>query len=166
MVYKKYVKKGIKGKKKVEIDISGRIDQRSYNSVIFMLSEDNSLENSIFLNSELKRKILNKNKHIQDVIVKLHCILIYYCIRDYVNKISEIKVCPDCSPKKIDQYLKFYFKDYKEFDKIRKRIKGVKHSSLCHKKALRTFRKKEKPKLKITEEMVLKLLNKKGKERK
>ena len=39
--------------KKIEIDISGRIDQKSYNSVIVMLAEDKSLENSVFLSSKL-----------------------------------------------------------------------------------------------------------------
>ena len=41
-------------KKKIEVDISGRVDQKSYNSVITMLSEDKNLENSIFLSSKLK----------------------------------------------------------------------------------------------------------------
>lgn len=148
--------------KKIEIDISGRIDQKSYNSVIVMLSKDGSLENSIFLSSKLKRQILNKNKDIKNIIVKLHCILIYYCIKDFIGKISKMKICPDCSPKKIDQYLKLYFKDSKNFKKIKKRIKGIKHSSLCHKKALRIFRGKEKPKLIISKEMILKLLKEKS----
>lgn len=152
-----------KENKKIEIDISGRIDQKSYDSVVVMLNKNRNFENSIILDSKLKKEILNKNKNIKDINVKLHCILIYYCIKDYIDKILNIQICPDCSPKKIDQYLKFYFKEYKDFEKIRKRIKGVKHSSLCHKKAIRIFRGKEKPNLKISKEMILNLLKKGGK---
>jgi len=144
--------------KEVEIDISGRIDQKSYDSVIVMLAEDESLENSVFLKSELKRKVLNRNKDIKDVVEKVHCIMIYYCAKDYLNEISEMKICPDCSSIKINHYLKFYFKGLKRFDKIKKRVKEISHASPCHKKALRIFRGKEKPKIIINKEMIMKLL--------
>jgi len=148
----------MKEKRKVEVDVSGRIDQKSYDSVMVMLAEDGSLENSVFLSSKLKRKILNENKDINDIIVKVHCILIYYCVKDFVGEILGMKICPDCSPKKIDQYLNFYFREVQDFDEVKKRIKGITHSSLCHKKALRIFRGKEKPRLIIDKEMIMKLL--------
>ena len=145
-------------KKKVEVDFSGRVDQKSYDSVVVMLSKDRELENSAILTSKLKREILNQNKEIKDIIGKVHCILIYFCVKDFTDKISKMKICPDCSPKKIDQYLKAYFKEDKEFKKIKRKTKGIKHSSSCHKKALRIFRGKEKPRLKLTKEKILNFL--------
>lgn len=91
----------------IEVDISGNMKFLYKDSVLAFATKDGSLFNTVFLDKRLKRKIFIKYKSkIKNLKEKLHCIMIYYCVKDYLNKISEMKICPDVSPFKMNQYLR------------------------------------------------------------
>ncbi|MAG02984.1 hypothetical protein CMI42_06610 [Candidatus Pacearchaeota archaeon] len=148
---------------KIEVDISGNMKFVYRNSVMAFSTKDGKIKNTVLLNKKLKRWIIIKYKsRIKNIKEQLHCIMIFYCIKDHIDKISEMKICPDISPYKMNQYLRLYLpEDY--FHKIRKRIVPVTHESLAHKIAYRTYKRREKPSLILTKDMILELLLKKVK---
>tara|TARA_Y100000310_G_C20291339_1_gene627348 strand:+ start:203 stop:646 length:444 start_codon:yes stop_codon:yes gene_type:complete len=143
---------------RIEIDISGNMKFLYKDSVMAFATEDGKVYNTVFLDKRLKRKIFTKySSRIKNVKEQLHCIMIYYCIRDYIDKIKEMKICPDISPFKMNQYLRVYLpKD--SFGKIKKKIVPVGHDCFVHKIAYRTYKRKIEPKLILTKEMITKLL--------
>ena len=145
----------------IEIDISGNMKFLYKDSVMAFSDKDGSMFNTVFLSSKLKREIFSKYKNkIVDLKDQMHCIMIYYCIKDYINKISRMKICPDISPNKIHHYLELYFSNDNVFLKIKKRIRSVKHSSKVHKIAYLTYQKKMKPNSRLSKRMVVKMLRK------
>jgi len=143
----------------LEIDISGNMKFLYKDSVMAFATKDGKIYNTIFLDKELKRKIFIKYRsRIKNIKEQMHCVMIYYCIKDYINEISEMKICPDVSPNKLHHYLRLLFSSNGLFLKIKKTIKPVKHNSFAHKIAYKTYKRKIKPNIIITKEMILKLL--------
>jgi len=143
---------------KIEIDISGNMKFLYRDSVIAFATKSGDISNTVFLDKRLKREIFIKYRtRVSNIKEQLHCIMIYYCIENYLDKISEMKICPDISPFKMNQYLRLYIPK-NLFSKIKKSISPVKHDSFVHKIAYRTYRKKVKPKIILNKEMILKLL--------
>lgn len=141
--------------KKIEIDISGQIQQLNHDSAVGF-RRDNGFEKSVFLRSKDKKEIIKKYKgQITNLIEKIHCILIYYCIRDDLNEVSEIKICKDVSFRRIKNLLPFLFKsqNYLKGIKLVQR-KGDEPKSAGHKIALKTFRRKKYANLLIKKEMI------------
>ena len=145
--------------KKIEIDISGQIQQLNYDSALGF-RRSNGIEKSVFLKSQVKKEIIKKYKgQVTDLIEKIHCILIYYCIKDFLEEVNEIKICKDVSFRRIKRLLPFLFKekDYLAGIKILQR-KGKEKKSSGHNIALKSFRKKRFAELIITKEMIKEVL--------
>lgn len=62
---------------RLEIDISGQIQQHNLDSALGFWRED-GVEKAVYLKSEIKKEIVRKYKEqVTNLIEKLHCILIY-----------------------------------------------------------------------------------------
>ena len=145
----------IKKLKKIEIDISGQIQQINYDSAIGF-RRDNGIEKSVYLRAKDKKEIIKKYKgQVTDLIEKLHCILIYYCIKDFLDNIGEIKICKDVNFRRVKRLLPFLFKEknYLSGIKISQR-EGKEKKSSGHNIALRTFRRQKYADLIIKKEMI------------
>lgn len=146
-------------KKRIEIDISRQIQQLNYDSSIGF-SRDNGVERSVYLRSKTKKEIIKKYKgQVINLIEKLYCILIYYCIKDFLDEVKEIKICKDVDFRALKNLLPLLFKEnnYLNGIKITAR-KGDEPKSKAHKFALRTFRRKKYAMKIINKEMIEELL--------
>lgn len=126
---------------KIEIDISGQIQQTNYDSALGF-RRTNGLVRSVFLRKEIKRKVNRKYKgQVINLVEKLHCILIYYCIKDYIENVKELKVCRDVDKRAVSNLLPKLFKNNKYFSKIKLSfISGKNGKSNGHNIALKSFR--------------------------
>ncbi len=142
-------------KKKIEIDISGQIQQLNYDSALGF-RRDNGIERSVYLRNETKKEIIKRYKgQVTNIIEKLHCILIYYCIKDCLDSVNEIKICKDADFRRVKNLLPFLFKqqNYLNGIKITER-KGGEDKSDGHRIALKAFRKRRYADLLIKKEMI------------
>ncbi len=140
---------------KIEIDISGQIQQLNYDSALGFRRE-NGIEKSVFLRSKDKKEIIKKyGGQINNLIEKLHFILIYYLINNELENINEIKICKDVDFRVLKNLLPLLFKenDYLQDIKILVR-QGDEPKSRAHKFALRTFRRKRHASQLISKEMI------------
>jgi len=140
---------------KIEIDISGQIQQLNYDSALGFRRE-NGYEKSVFLSIKVKKEIIKKYKgQVIDLIEKLHCILIYYCIKDDLENVSEIKICRDVSFRRVKNLLPLLFKNHNYLENIKiSQRKGDEKQSAGHRVALRSFRRKKYAYLIIKKEMI------------
>ena len=140
---------------KIEIDISGQIQQLNYDSALGFRRE-NGLEKSVYLSSKIKKAIIKKYKgQITNLIEKLHCIMIYYCIKDIMGEVSTIKICRDVNFRRLKNFLPLLFKEQnylKEIKIIQRR--GKEPKSAAHNIVLRTFRRKKYADVIISKEMI------------
>lgn len=142
-------------KKKVEVDISGQIQQINHNSALEFW-RNNGIERSVYLSSRIKKEIIKKYKgQIVNLIDKMHFILIYYCIKGYLDKIDEVRICKDVNFRRIKNLLPLLFKkgNYLGNIKIKQRT-GSEPKSKGHRIALRAFRRKKYADLVIKKEMI------------
>ena len=144
---------------KIEIDISGQIQQLNYDSALGFRRE-NGIERSVFIKSETKKAVIKKYKgQIVNLIEKVHCILVYYCIKNYLKDISEIKICRDVDFRTLKNLLPLLFKEFNHLNNINIIVrKGNEEKSKAHKFALRTFRRKKHAMKIIDKEMIENLL--------
>ncbi len=138
---------------RIYIDISGQIQQKNLNSALGCKRED-GIERSVFMKSKIKKRILLKYKgQVTNLIEKLHCILIFYCIKDFLENIDEIIICRDVNFRRLKRLLQLLFDDKLENIKISQRqSNGTK--SKAHRTALKTKRNKKHANLNITRRMV------------
>ena len=116
---------------KLEIDISGQVQQINYDSVLGFKRND-WFERSVYLDKRIKKEIMRKYKgQVINLVEKLDCILIYYCIGDEISNINEIKICKDVNFRRIKNLLPLLFKkqDYLSRIKISKRKGDEKKSA-------------------------------------
>jgi hypothetical protein len=140
---------------KMTIDISGQIQQLNLDSALGFRRDD-KLSKGVFLKSSVKKEIIKKYKgQITNLIEKLHCILIYLCIKDYLQNIDEIEICRDANFRRIKNLLPLLFKEqnYLYNIKITQR-KSNTEKSQAHRIALKVFRKKKYAELIIKKEMI------------
>lgn len=139
----------------IQVDISGQIQQKNYDSAVGFRRSD-GLIYSVFLKKEIKREILLKYKgQVISLIEKIHCILVYYCLRDYLEGVKEIKICKDCSTRKIKFLLLYLFKEDINFNKIKISFReGQDPKSNGHRVALRAFRRKKHASLWLNKEEI------------
>lgn len=125
----------------IQIDISGQIQQKNLNSALGFRRSD-GLAKSILLKKGVKKKINQKYKgQVINLIEKIHCILIYYCIRDYLDNVSKIKICRDIDKRVATNLLKKIFRGNNNFKKIKLEfISGKNEKSNGHSVALKTYR--------------------------
>lgn len=140
---------------KIEVDISGQIQQINYDSALGF-RRDNGIEKSVFLRSKTKKEIIRKYKgQVIDLIEKMHCILIYYCIKDFLDNVEEIKICKDVNFRRVKKLLPFLFKEKNYLSGIKVTFReGKEKQSVGHNIALRTFRRKKFAELIITKDMI------------
>lgn len=130
--------------KKIEVDISGQIQQLNYDSALGF-RRDNCIEKSVYLRSKDKKEVIKKyGGQVTNLIEKLHCILIYYCICDSLDNVGEIKICKDVDFRALKNLLPLLFKekDYLNGINMTSR-KGEEQESKAHRTALRAFRRKK-----------------------
>src|SRR3989338_8657842 len=97
--------------KKIEVDISGQIQQINYDSALGFW-RNNGIEKSVYLDSKVKKEILKKYKgQITSLIEKLHCIMIYFCVKDFLDDVKEIKICQDVNFRRVKNLLPLLFKE-------------------------------------------------------
>jgi len=142
-------------KKKIEIDISGQIQQINYDSALGF-RKDNGIEKSVYLKSKTKKWILHKYQgQVTNLIEKLHCIMIYYCIKDFLKDVKEIKICKDVNFRRIKNLLPLLFKEQNYLNNLKIiPIKGDEIKSSAHRIALKTFRRRKYAYLLIKKEMI------------
>jgi hypothetical protein len=140
---------------KIEIDVSGQIQQLNYDSALGFRRE-NGIERGVYLRSNTKKEIVKKYKgQITNLIEKLHCIMIYYCIKDFISEIDEIKVCKDINFRRLKNLLPLLFKEQNYLNEIRiTQRKGDEVKSAAHNIALKTFRRRKYASLIINKEMI------------
>jgi hypothetical protein len=138
---------------KMHIDISGQVTQLDRPSAMAFVRDDGAV-NSVYLDTETKIRITTKHTgKTQNIVEKLHCILVYYCIKDYLENVEELIICRDINPRRLDRILLSLFKGHSKFPKIT--VRGHdKPESEAHEAALSVFRKKSKAKTIITEKMI------------
>jgi hypothetical protein len=150
---------------KIEIDISGQIQQINYNSSLGFRRDD-GLSRTVYLESKVKKQIVKKYKNqIINLIEKIHCILIYYCVKDFLGGVAEIKICKDIDFRRTKNLLPLLFKEnnYLKSIKITYR-EGLEPKSKAHRIALRAFRRKKHADMIIKKEMIENVLLKFKKE--
>jgi hypothetical protein len=150
---------------KMVIDISGQIQQLNLDSSLGFKRSD-GLAGAVFLKSETKKEIVKKYKgQIINLIEKVHCILIYYCIKDYLKNVDEIEICKDANFRRIKSLLPLLFNEenYLVSIKIIQRESNT-EKSLAHRTAIKVFRKKKYANIIIKKEMIENVLFKFKKE--
>ena len=141
--------------KRIEIDISGQIQQINYDSALGF-RRNNGIERSVYLRSKTKKEIIRKYEgQVMNLIEKLHCILIYYLIKDELNEINEIKICRDVDFRVLKNLLPLLFKDHDYLKGIKINVrKGGEKISSAHSIALRAHRKRRFADMIIRKEMI------------
>lgn len=138
---------------RVHVDISGQIQQKNLNSALGCKWEDGR-ERSVFLKSKLKKEILLKYKgQVTNLVEKFHCILIFYCMKGFLDDVDEFVVCRDVNFRRLKRLLPLLFVDGLRDVKISQRRSNG-HQSLAHRTALKTKKNKKHAKLNITRRMV------------
>lgn len=141
----------------LSIDISGQITQLNYDSVIGC-KKSNGIWRTVYLRSKVKKNLLRKYKgQVTRLPEKVHCILIYYCIKDLLENVEEIKICKDINYRVLKQFLPLLFKD--RLSNINLNIrKGSEPQTNGHRPALRAFRRKKYASEFISESMIERML--------
>ena len=105
------------------------------------------------MESKTKKEIVKKYKgQVTNLIEKLHCILIYFCIKEHLENVEEIKICKDANFRRIKNLLPLVLKKTKEITITQRG--GKEDKSAGHKIALKTFRKKKYASLILNKEMI------------
>ena len=142
-------------KRKIEVDISGQIQQINYDSALGFKRWDN-LQGRVFLKSDTKKAILKKYKgQVTNLIEKVHCIMIYYAIKDFVRDINEIVICKDVDFRRVSNFLPLLFKKCLDLNNLKiKYREGLEDKSGAYRISLKIFRNKKYANLIVTKEMI------------
>lgn len=141
---------------KIQVDISGQIQQLNYNSALGFKRSD-GLQGAAFLRWQTKKEIIKKYKgQVVRLIEKLHCILIYYAIQGHLQGVKEIRICQDVNYRKLKELIPLLFKESILGIKIERRTEDARSNG--HRPALRAFRKRARADILVTKEMIEKLL--------
>ena len=126
----------------IHIDISGQVQQKNLDSSLGFKRSD-GLQGAVYLPSKTKKEIIRKYKgQVVRLIEKLHCILIYYAIKDHLNGVTEIIICKDVNYRRLKDMIPLLFKENNYLENIRVRARVEKKKSNGHGPAIRAFRKR------------------------
>ena len=141
----------------MQLDISGQIQQKNLDSSLGFKRSDGKT-GSVFLRKQVKQKLIKEYKgQVINLIEKIHCIMIYYCIKDNLENVKEIKICKDVNKRKISLLLPKLFRGNKTFEKIKSSfIENEKSNG--HNPALRALRHRKYANIIITLSMIEELL--------
>jgi hypothetical protein len=138
---------------KLHIDISGQIHQKNLNSALGVNREDGEWR-SVFVKSKVKKEILREYKgQIVSLIEKIHCILIYYSIKDFLGRVDELIICRDINFRRLKRLLPLLFENNLENIRINQRESNGK-KSLGHNIASGTKKHKRKATVTLNLEMI------------
>jgi hypothetical protein len=143
---------------RIHIDISGQITQKNYDSAIGILRED-GFEYSVFLRAKDKKDIIRKYKgQVTRLVEKLHCIMIYYALKENLKDANELIICRDINFRKLKSLLHLLFKnnELKHISVTQRDSEG--EQSLAHYVALKAFRDRKRSNLLVTKDMIEELL--------
>lgn len=105
----------------------------------FKRSDD--LVGAVYFPSKTKKEVLKKYKgQVVRLIEKMHCILIYYAIKDHLDGVKEIIICQDVNYRRLKSLIPLLFKD--SILGIDVRAKSESKKSNGHGPAIRAFRKR------------------------
>ena len=140
---------------KIYIDISGQIQQINLDSSLGFMRSD-GFTNAVFLSSSIKKDIFKKYKgQVTNIIEKLHCIMIYFCIKDHLNGVKEIEICRDVNFRRIKNLLPLLFKEQNYLKDISLDQRDSNSAqSLGHRVALKVHRKKKYASIIIKKETI------------
>ena len=129
----------------IEIDQSGKIEDYLDTVVAFRNKE----QYSVLLKRKIKTEILTKYRtKYKDIHYRLFAILIYYCIKDYLNKTELIVIDKEYEGREADikkHILRLIWKNYPNFDKRLIRFSSIGKKSNAHRVAYQTFSGKLAP---------------------
>lgn len=138
---------------RLHVDISGQVQQKNLNSALGCKRDDGK-DRSVFIKSKVKKEILLKYKgQVTNLVEKIHCILIFYCIRDFLDDVGEVVVCRDVNFRRLKRLLPLLFGNKLKNVKIKQRQSNT-GKSKAHRVALKTRRNKRHAKLNVTRRMV------------
>ena len=142
----------------IEIDQSGKIEDYLDTVVAFRNKE----QYTVLLKRKIKNEILTKyrNKY-KDIRYRLFAILIYFCIKNYLNRVQLIIIDNEYEKREIDikkHLLRFIWKDHPNFDKELIKFSRIGKKSSAHRLAYQTFCGKLAPNKIITKNEVENLI--------
>lgn len=142
----------------IEVDMSGKIEDYLDTVVAFRNKE----QYAVLLDRKIKTRILTeyRTKH-KDIHYRLFAVLIYYCIKNYLNKMELIVIDKEYEGREADikkHLLRFIWKEYPNFDKRLIRFENIGKKSNAHRLAYQTFSGKLAPNKILTEREVRELL--------
>ena len=130
---------------KIEVDMSGKIEDYLYTVVAFRNKE----QYAVLLNRKIKTEILMEYRtKYKDIHYRLFAILIYFCIKSYLNKIQLIVIDKEYEGREKDikkHLLRFIWMEYPKFDKGLIQFSRIGKKSGAHRLAYQTFSKKLAP---------------------
>ena len=142
----------------IEVDMSGKIEDYLDTVVAFRNKE----QYAVLLDRKTETRILTeyRTKH-KDIHYRLFAVLIYYCIKNYLNKTELIVIDKEYEGREADikkHLLRFIWKGYPNFDKRLIRFENIRKKSNAHRLAYQTFSGKLAPNKILTEREVQELL--------
>ena len=143
---------------KIEVDMSRKIENYLDTIVAFRNSE----QYTVLLKRKIKIEILTeyRKKH-KDIHYRLFAILIYLCIKDYLNRIRLIAIDMEYEGREIDikkHLLRIIWKDRFDFDKRLITFSMIGKKSRAHRLAYQTFIGKLAPNKVLTKKDVEELI--------
>lgn len=144
---------------RIEVDMSGKIEQTDMDTVVAFR---NGEQYSVLLRKNIKAEILTKyrNKY-KDVHYRLFAILIYYCIKNYLNRIQQIVIDIEYEGREEDikrNLLRIIWKSCPNFDKKLIKFSRIGKGSNAHRVSYQTFIGKLAPNKIITKKEVERLI--------
>ena len=143
---------------RIEVDMSGKIEDYLDTVVAFRNSE----QYAVLLPRKIKTEILIKHRtKFKDIHYRLFAILIFYCIKNYLNKAQLIVIDEEYTGRQIDikkHLLMMIWKEYPNFDKRLVMFSRIGKKSNAHRIAYQTFKGKLAPNKIVTKEEVEKIL--------
>lgn len=127
-----------------KIDMSIQVNHISKDSCLVIAND--SLKYSVCLPSGVKHNIKTKKRfsHVEDKVTKMHAIMLYFCLKPFLNDIAKLQICPDGSnTRQLNKYLLGFLLEDSEKDeylRIKPKFNGVgdvhpshKHAKMCRK---------------------------------
>lgn len=131
---------------RIEVDQSGKIEQLNKDSVIAF---SNKNQYSILISNEVKQEVYKSYKgRIKELIYRLFCIGLYYCLKDYIKEKELIVICCEYIGKEnlIKSFLLDYLrKDYPAVDPKIIRFGKIGKNSNAHAVAIDVYRGSRRP---------------------
>lgn len=149
--------------KSVEIDISGRVEDTSTDTVIALA---NGVNRSILIKKQIKRNCLDKLRKYgffgDTIYLRIYVIGLFYLIKPIITKLGLIVLDEDFRGKErgVKEQLINLFRKYKiDFKEVSLLFKFIGKQSPAHKLAISCLRKNIKCDITLTENQVLKEFN-------